>query len=310
MGLNVELSNELKDRFGGDISELEPVESGYTHETFFFSHRGRELVVQALTGGQDKEYAIKRKAKVYELADEYSVEIPELVLAPKKLSFEEKETVYFVVERASGTEMKEGFEKNVLEDLGEVLANIHSMEIFEHPGWLKPVEEGFEPFEFDEGSYEDWIISNLKEDIEVLRQNGMVDTADKAQQFLKENIERVPTDFKPVLCHNDYSADNIITENGEINGVIDFDYVFSSDPRRDLVKAANSFQIEGIDIRKKLYKNYLKTNQVEGFERVEPFYRVETMVRIVASLFHLNVSLNEKEKQKYSEMISEAVKNN
>jgi len=307
MEVRTKLRNELRKHFEGDISGLEPVESGFTHETFFFSNADNELVVQALTGGKDKEYAIKRKAKVYEMAEKYSVDIPKLILGPENISFNGDESLYFVVRRAPGSEMKESFQESVLDEIGVELAKIHGMESFEHPGWVKPVDGGFEPFVFDDGSYEDWIISNLEDDIEVLRKNGMKDAADRAELFVRENKDNVPTDFEPVLCHNDYSPDNIITKNGEITGVIDFDYVFSSDPRRELVKAANSFQIEDIDIREKLYKNYMTESSLENFQEVEPFYRVETMVRIVASLFHLDVDPSQEEKEKYSKMINKAI---
>lgn len=308
MGLDGEMKKELG-RVFGDISDFGTPSRGLTHQTFVFSSGGKDLVVQVCDDDRDKERALRRKAKVYELAEEFDVKIPKLVKAPNSFSHSGEERIYFVVEEAEGKTLDRGFDESLITEIGKALASIHEMDEFDRAGWLIPVEEGFEILDFEEDSHDKWIISEFQEDIEILHENGFEDVADALNSFLEEYRDQLGFEFEPVLCHNDYSPDNILSKDGEITGVIDFDYVFSSDPRRDLVKAANSFAVEGMDHREDIYEIYLEARELENFREVEPFYRVETLTRIIASFFHLDVNLTEEERKVYSDMLKEALRN-
>jgi aminoglycoside phosphotransferase (APT) family kinase protein len=308
MSLASEMKKELERGFG-DVSDFGAPSRGLTHQTFVFSSGGKDLVAQVCDDDRDKERALRRKAKVYELAEEFDVKIPKLVKPPNSFSYRGVERIYFVVKEAEGKTLEKGFDESLISQIGQELARIHEMDKFDRAGWLRPVENGFEVLDFEEESHREWILSEFQEDIEVLRENGFGEVADSLNSFLEEYRDQVEFEFEPVLCHNDYSPDNILSKDGEITGVIDFDYVFSSDPRRDLVKATNSFAVEGMDHREDIYNSYLETRELENFREVEPFYRVETLSRITASFFHLDVNLTEEERKVYSEMLKEALRN-
>lgn len=308
MGLDAEMKKELERSFG-DVSDFGTPSRGLTHQTFVFSSGGKDLVAQVCDYDRDKERALRRKAKVYELAEEFDVKIPKLVKAPNSFSYCGEERTYFVVEEAEGKTLDKGFDESLISQIGQELAKIHEMDKFDRAGWLIPVEDGFEVLDFEEDSHREWILSEFQEDIEVLRENGFEEDADSLNSFLEEYRYQLGFEFEPVLCHNDYSPDNILSRDEEITGVIDFDYVFSSDPRRDLVKATNSFSVEGMDHREDIYESYMEARELENFRKVEPFYRVETLTRIIASFFHLDVNLTEEERKVYSEMLKEALRN-
>lgn len=288
------------------VSSVDKIASGLVHTTFSVSVDGKSFVLQISDSDVERERAVRRKVKVYELASNYDVKIPELVKKLDSFTFEDEERYYYIVEKVDGSGLDQSFDKRVIGEAGRELAKIHEMESFNLSGWLKPMESAFKAFKFDEGSYIEWLKSNLNKDLQILKENGFEQISDDIQEFFEDQSLEVLSGFDPVLCHNDYSPDNILSKNGELTGVIDFDYVFSSDPRRDLVKAANSFKIEGFDAREELYRSYLEENELEGFERVEPIYRLETFVRIIASVFKLRDDIEDSEAEYFEQLLNDA----
>lgn len=288
---------------GPELVEIELIEDGLTHQTYLLEAEESEYVLQISDKKDYQEKALERKVQAFALAEDTQLPVPHLVTRVE--TFEDRK--YYIAEKLPSESLRESFDSGLVSEIGRKLAEIHRMQNFEKTGYLMPTENSFKVSPFDEGSWKDWILNQVSEDTEQLEENGMGKIANQIGRFFDSYGEKLPRDFQPVLCHNDYSPDNILAENGEITGILDFDYVYSGHNQRDLVKSANSFWIEGYNIRKELYNAYQEKENLEKFEKNEPLYRLETLTQIIASLFELKAELSNEEKDRYTEMLEETL---
>jgi Ser/Thr protein kinase RdoA (MazF antagonist) len=134
--------------------------------------------------------------------------------------------------------------------------------------------------------------------------------AEDVEEFLKSNEDIFPENFTATVSHRDFSPDNIIYQGGELNGVIDFDFMIAGLDVRDLVKAANSFWMHDPDswnVRDHFYKGYKEERMLpQNFEEYEKFFRIETLARLVASTIELG-EMTEDEKEFYKQKLKEEI---
>lgn len=149
----------------------------------------------------------------------------------------------------------------------------------------------------------------VRKDSDVLKENGLVTVENEVERVFNQVEADLPDDFQPVLCHNDFTPDNISFQDSEDLGILDFDHTCSRHNQRDLVKAANGFWMHDPcgdwDVRATFYEGYRDVNELDrSFERNEPLYRVETLADTVVGLLTMD-ELSEYETEFYSEKILE-----
>ncbi|MFB6100547.1 MAG: phosphotransferase family protein [Candidatus Nanohalobium sp.] len=291
-------------KLGESPQRIDRVSEGLIHQTFLLVLEDRELVMQVSDADEERERSMRRKCQV--MSRNTSLPIPDLVAGPDIFAKDGSKRMFFIMEKMPGKQLNEEYSEELGVETGRMLALFHDIRSFERAAWLSPGKNGFELYNFEEGSLKDWILSELEENLEILRENGFGEICGEIRAFYDDNGDNLPEDFSAVLCHGDFSPDNLLIEDGGISGILDFDYVYAGHRQRDLVKTANSFLVEGFDSREEIYQGYRKEKELdESFESNEPLYRMETLVAIVASLFKLGEDMDEEQKKHYREMLRE-----
>jgi Ser/Thr protein kinase RdoA (MazF antagonist) len=302
---NYTVEDIAKESIGRRPKLVEEAPSGLVHETFILRYSEDDFVLQVAEADEQRVWALERNCEIFSW--ETQLPIPNLEKDIEEAKIGEDTRKFYIAERLSGKILQKSFNEGMAEDIGGKLGEFHCLKEFDEAGGLARTKDGFEVKQFEEGSFRDWLLGNISEDIEILEDAGLENIADEIRAFFREHSQKLSTNFNPVLCHNDYSPDNILARGGEITGIIDFDFVISADPRRDLVKAANSFWIEGFEVRKEIYEGYRKEKSLKNFGQVEPVYRLETLLRIIASLFELNEGLGKEEREVYRKKLEDTI---
>lgn len=302
-----EIKSLILDELAKEPSSLEKIGEGLVHQTYGFEIGDKEYIIQFSDSNIDDERALERGSKFYGKSDELGFPVPELVSGVSTAEINGDERKYYIAEKLEGQTLEKEINSDLAYRAGKILAKIHDVK-YEKAGWLRHSEEGFEIQDFEEGTFRDWIITENMEDADVLEENGMEETAENVRQFFENYGNLIPKDFQAVLCHNDFSQDNILSKHGKITGILDFDYAFSSHRQRDLVKAMNSFGLTDEEVVEDLYKGYqAKTDLEDSFEINRLIYNVDTLNRIVASAFRLKDKITEEDKERYKEMLDQAI---
>ena len=275
--------------FGAAPDHVERAEVGHLHDTYFVDVAGRAVVVQFASergGGVD---SLRVGTSCYRLFRDTPVPVPE-VLSDGVETHQGRE--YVVVERLPGEPAKLDISPARMRAAGRELARIHACgPEFDVPGRLQfesdepVVDPAFEP------DHRAWLLAELHDNLDTLREAGF-DAVDAIAALFEDDGERIPTDFEPVLCHDDFSPDNVLFAGDEVTGVIDFDRAYAGHDARDLVKAVNASwmhdPVTEWSVRESFYDGYRSVRPVpEGFDRVEPLYRVESLVAPVAGMLEL-----------------------
>jgi aminoglycoside phosphotransferase (APT) family kinase protein len=138
-----------------------------------------------------------------------------------------------------------------------------------------------------------------------------MDAAARAAESVADRLDALAAPAVPVLCHDDFSPDNLLFEGEAVTGVLDFDLARAGHPHRDLVKAANAFWMHDPaadwDVRGAVYRGYRAAAGLgDSFAEREPLYRVETLVEILAGMLDLD-ALPAAERAVYGRRLREAV---
>lgn len=230
------------------------------------------------------------------------VPVPEIITEEVK---EYESGLYVIVEDLKATTVNEDITESATKISGKYLAYIHDSKSFEKAGWWD--WENGEPtvIGFPGDSLKSRIRNNLEDNLEFFREENIDWLAEVTERFLDSYIENVPTGFEPVFVHHDYNPGNILVENGEIKGILDFDYAHASHAQRDLVKAANNFWIRGDVDRKNIYEGYREVRKLdEFFKQNEPLYRLETLIDILKAMIEFD-QMSIKEVKRYQPDINE-----
>lgn len=292
------ISKATEKVLGNEPQRIERIEEGLINETLEVELNGEEYIVQ-FSGEVDDSSSIKNNLNFYELFND-TVPVPEVVTEKVQ---EVEGHGYTIVEKILGETAEKNINPEKTRKAGETLSMIHSKASFPDEGWIQLGEadktsenmlECLEIKSFDKESLRRRKLDNMyDEKIPLLRENDFGELADEIENFLRKNEKMFPGDFTAVPVHMDFSPDNILYRNGEITGVIDFDYMYAGLDIRDLVKSANSFWMHdpGADwnVREKFYEGYRENRELEDdFRTREAYFRIETLARLVASTIELD----------------------
>jgi Ser/Thr protein kinase RdoA (MazF antagonist) len=139
----------------------------------------------------------------------------------------------------------------------------------------------------------------------------MAAVADDLERVVNRHAERLPAAFDPVLCHGDFSPDNVLFDGDQVVGVLDFDRASAGRAEWDLAAAANAFWMHDPTadwgVREAFYEGYWAARPVDdAFGRCEPLYRAATLADLVAGVLALD-ALSEYEREFYAERLRDAV---
>jgi Ser/Thr protein kinase RdoA (MazF antagonist) len=288
---------------------VERVDEGLLHETYELSCDGEEYILQFSSEiDGDRVDSLRRGLNCYVMLRGSEIPVPTTVTEEIR-EFDDR--WYTLVKKLPGKTGKLDISPEKVRNAGRYLAEIHNVRSFETPGWIR--FENREPtiHAFQEGTLKQRILKTIEEVSDTLRENEMETAGEGVESVFQRRGAALPDDFGPVFCHDDFSPDNIMFQNGEVVGILDFDRAHASHAQRDLVKAANGFWMHDPggdwDIRTDFYKGYREVNELNNsFEENEPLYRVETLASTVSGLLELG-ELSEYEKKFYAEKILKAI---
>ena len=283
--------------FGKSPESVERIEEGLIHETFSVDFKGEEFIVQFSSKDEENHSALEQCLKMYELL-QGTVPVPGTVT--KKIQ-EIDGRKFTVVKNIDGASGEQNISPQKTREAGRKLAKIHDFKKFENEGWIKfnggknpqNLLENLEIIEFREESLKRKKLSELEEKIETFSEEGLEELAEETRKFIEEYGELFPEEYTPVLVHDDFTPDNIIYREETISGIIDFDYAYSGLDVRNIVKSANAFWMHDPgaerDIRQNFYEGYSEGRPLpEEFEKLEKFFRVETLVHLIGSMIELD----------------------
>lgn len=309
-----EIVSIAKRELGEPPFEVTAVEEGLLHETYVLDCDGSEYVLQfASDADDDREDALRRGLNCYVVLRDSEVPVPAVVTEEVK-EFDGRR--YALVEKLSGETGERDVSPRRVRNAGRHLAKIHDATEFDSAGWIRFEDRSPSVREFRDGGLKQRILRSVADSTSVLRDGGL-ETAGKAvervfdrtDEFLPDELP--PDDFRPVLCHDDYSPDNVLFRGDEVTGIVDFDRAYAGHDHRDLVKAANCFWMHDPcsdwDVRAAFYDGYREVNELDrAFKRHEPLYRLETLAGIVAGLLDID-ELSDYEREFYAARILDAV---
>jgi Ser/Thr protein kinase RdoA (MazF antagonist) len=297
---------------GGPPDAVERVAEGLLQETYLVEQDGAGFVLQFAGGEEGDEDALRRGLHCYRLLADEPVPVPDAVTGAVR-SFDGRR--YTLVERLPGSSIKDDPSPERARVAGSRLAAIHDAASFGTAGWLRFDDAASDVptpgvLPFPEGSQRARIGAEVDDAIERFRARCLDDADAAAERFHDRFLDDLPRAFEPVLCHGDYSPDNLLFDGDELTGVVDFDRAVAGHAWRDLAHAATAFWMHDPtaewDVRGCVYDGYREARSLDGFERVEPVYRVTTLVRVVGGMLALD-ELSDYERQFYDRHVARTV---
>lgn len=294
---------------GSAPERVERVEEGLLHETYLVDCGGDEYVLQFGSDREDgRRDSLRRGHFWYVALADSPVPVPDVVTETPRTR---EGRTYTLVERLPGETGHLDLSPERTRDAGRSLARVHDAWRFDRSGWIR-IEDGrpsVDPFEA--GSLTGRIRHAVGENARTLRDEGLERAGDAVESLFDRVGAALPEVFRPVLCHDDFSPDNVLYEGDEVTGIVDFDRAYAGHHQRDLVAAGNAFWMHDPgadwDVRATLYEGYREVRPLgRSFERNEPRYRVETLAETVAGCLELDVFSGD-EREFYDERIVEAV---
>lgn len=286
---------------------VEEVALGLLHETYVVRSGGAAYVLQfSSDADDDREDSLERGLGCYVLLGDSGIPVPDAVTDTVR-EFDGRE--YALVERLPG----ETGERNVLPEktrnAGRCLARIHGFGSFDTAGLVR-FEDGEPVVEAHSNGLSERMRTRVEEAAETFEEAGLERVGRKLRR-VGGWADRLSDGFDPVLCHGDYSPDNVLFEDGEVTGILDFDRAWVGRDHRDLVHAANAFWMHdpnaNWDVRTAFYEGYQDVRDTgDAFERNEPLYRVVTLADTVSGMLELG-ELSAYEREFYDERLLEAV---
>ena len=192
-------------------------------------------------------------------------EIPKLIL---------EEENYIIQEFVEGTPMNNSKldnkdKKKILKTLGAVIRKIHNIKL---EGFGEITKSGIGEY----GSFEEFILFERKENLRILKKRLDSKNYQRLLSYLEENKEYNKSQEKALL-HTDYEEWNIIINNNEISGIIDFGDLCSGRKLYDLARPYINYCEN--DLFKYLLEGYGEVN----LEELE-YYVVITLLWLIPYL--------------------------
>jgi len=279
---------------GAAPDAVEGVAEGLQHESVRLTVDGRAYVLQ-FAGSDDGREAdsLARGLHWYGALRDSPVPVPRVVTESVA---EHEGRAYTLVEAIPGETGERAVSPARTRNAAGVLAEIHDHTTFENAGWLAVENDEVavrRSGDDDEASFRDWMRQKGGEAAEILEDAGMRSVADDLERVTDECGDLLPTAVDPVLCHGDYSPDNVMFDGDRVVGVLDFDRARAGRAEWDLAMAASAFWMHDPtadwDVRAAFYDGYRATRPVaNAFERREPLFRAVTLATLVAGMLELD----------------------
>lgn len=298
----------LKSELGETAVFAGQIEDGLIHETYEIRFQETSYVLQVAVGNEKHEDALARGLSCYRFLQDTEIPVPEAVTDEVK---EVDGRKYVLVEKLPGSSGELDISPGRVHNAGRYLAMIHDVRWFEKAGRIQFSEQELSTREFQEGSLGQWRYKKIQDSVDLMQAAGLEVVGKRVERLFSRELFGRQDGFQAVLCHNDYTPDNVLFRDNEVTGVVDFDRAHAGDRYRDIVKAANGFWMHNPcadwNIREAFYTGYQDVIELSRtFDENEPQYRVETLTNTVGGMLELDEFSNY-EKEFYSKRLLKAI---
>lgn len=304
-----ELVSSIVERELGETAVVvRQVDEGMIKSTYEVRYEALDYILQLSEPDAGRESAMEMGLNCYRVLQGTGIPVPCVVTESVRELDGRK---YVLLEKLSGESGKLDISPERAKNAARYLAKIHNVRRFETAGWLQFDDEGLSVKEFREGSLSQWRHQQVQDNARFLQEGGLEKIGRTVERVIdREKLESLEKS-QAVLCHDDYSPDNVLFQNGEVTGIIDFDRAYAGDRHRDVVKAANAFWMHDPstdwDVRETFYDGYQDGTELgTSFKADEPLTRVETLTVAIGGMLKTG-KLSEYETDFYSKRIREAV---
>lgn len=280
-------------------------EDGLKHATYEVRADGTDYVLQVA----DPEAASDLRCGLgcYRLLADTAIPVPDPVTERGR---ECDSGAYTIVEKLPGSNGERDISPARTRDAGRWLARIHEAATFAESGWPR-FDDGVAIEPFAEGRFADWRHRKVQDNADYLQDGGLPAAGRAVERLFDRERFREYDPDPPVLCHNDFSPDNVLFRGEAVSGIVDFDHAYAGPRYRDVVKAANGFRMHAPTadwpVRESFYEGYRTVADLgEEFEAMEPHVRVETLAVGVGGMARMD-ELSEFEQEFYEERILRVV---
>ena len=265
----------LKKEFDSAVEDVERIHGGLMSYTYRVSFRENSYILQVTDNNDPHELENCLKSFMF-LQKHSNIPVPK-VLTRELKEFNSKH--YTIVEDIEGSTLDKSLSSEMVKEAGSMLAHIHDSHSFDKAGWIEWRDDEPVVLGFPGDSLQNRLEEYLEEKLEFFKSEDVDWLARVTERFLNEYLENAPDDFDPVFVHHDYNPGNILVEDGEIVGVLDFDYSHSSHAQRDLVKAMNKFWVKTSASKDDFLEGYREVRDLgAGFEQNRALYELETLI--------------------------------
>lgn len=264
--------------------------SGLSKKTFLILFESNQQVVVSYKKERDARF--RRESKVIQLVNcKTSLPAPSVITE----NFSDGELPdYIVMEKLDGENPDEKFKhmpvkwkKNIMRESGKMLAELHKNIQFEQTGPLKLTENSLDVDTLD--NWSEALHHSMGKHIEGIQDTMFQEISDRVIETYQNNRDIIDKDFQPVLVHEDVRPGNLLVQNDEITGLVDWERALSGHAEFDLFKSEFEFIDLKFDTEKTRakyqddflsgYREIRKLDQ--GWEERRKFYRLVEMAQVL-----------------------------
>ncbi|PSG98834.1 MAG: hypothetical protein BRC29_01765 [Nanohaloarchaea archaeon SW_7_43_1] len=227
--------------YKNQINEKEDI-SGHNNRIFKVKLEDKTVICKSCVGTKPKQDCRKEVGMNQLLKRRTSVKTPELLYSNP--STDKTEYPFFITEYIDGKSLQDSFPElnaenqvEIVEQAGQILGEVHSEISFQHAGELKPENEGIKVDR--ESNWIEYIVEELNQAIEKAEDTRFKDLTGKADNVVAK-LSQLEEPEKTLVFY-DFRPDNVITEDGKIKALIDFERAWSGDPLWDYAYSEMSF---------------------------------------------------------------------
>lgn len=243
--------NEMIEKYGITNAEIFLPENSFANKVRLVTTKNNEIFVFKYSSNK-KKFAHEISALNY-----YSqfINIPKVISAT---SFSENENL-IVMTYIKGITYDEYSQMNLINklafDYGKILGKLHSIPKLDEFG--------------DENNWKEYCLNLIKKTCDVLEKKGGIEKFKNAIHYLKKSVNLL--DKQDCVClHFDYRPGNVMIDNGQVVGLIDFESSPNGDSVYDFVKFFNCLNTNA---KSDFLEGYKSVRRIpENFEEKLEFY--------------------------------------
>jgi aminoglycoside phosphotransferase (APT) family kinase protein len=266
-------------------------DGGVTY-VFTLKNSGSTYVVKF---APDDGRQLKKGASVYNhLTETDGIPVPQVYTIETEPS--DISSPYTVVEHISGDELTsipqfKSFSREskctLVREMGRILGRLHTETRYDTYGSLSVDKDGSLSVD---GGTSDWATYYREMYEEYVRKgegSPVDELAQEALDFFNSAVVDIDPEGRPVLLHGDFTPDNLITEDGRVQAVLDWEHATTGRRAKEAWEfeenVVNIFASEGVrsDLRDSLWAGYAETATVsDSFEAMKHLFAVGEFTKV------------------------------